>query len=119
MSDSSNFLADAGLTEPANQQITKLEARSHGKISAVFAVLGKSATVGGGSGRCCLSVGHASCNCPDVCLAVIIAGLYFNLWIYQTRTGARFSVLMVGSFLILFGGYMLWINFLSPNREKI
>jgi len=52
-------------------------------------------------------------------LALIIAGLYFNLWIYQTQTGARFSVLMVGSFLILFGGYMLWINFLSPNREKM
>lgn len=52
-------------------------------------------------------------------LALIVAGLYFNLWIYQTQTGARFSVLMVGSFLILVGGYMLWINFLSPNREKM
>jgi hypothetical protein len=51
-------------------------------------------------------------------LALIIAGLYFNR-IFQTQTGARFSVLMVGSFLILFGGYMLWINFLSLNREKM
>jgi hypothetical protein len=31
-------------------------------------------------------------------LALIVAGLYFNLWIYQTQTGARFSVLMVGAF---------------------
>ncbi|MFZ2092198.1 MAG: hypothetical protein WAU99_10720, partial [Pseudolabrys sp.] len=32
--------------------------------------------------------------------------------------GARFTVLMVGIFLVLFGGYMLWTNFLSPNRKK-
>ena len=51
-------------------------------------------------------------------LALVVAGLYLNLWLYQTRTGARFSVLMVGCFLVLFGGYMLWTYFLSPNREK-
>jgi uncharacterized membrane protein len=51
-------------------------------------------------------------------LALMFAGLYLNLWLYQTQTGARFSVLMVGCFLVLFGGYMLWTNFLSPNREK-
>ena len=51
-------------------------------------------------------------------LAMIVAGLYLNLWLYQTQTGARFSVLMVGCFLVLFGGYMLCTNFLSPNREK-
>ena len=51
-------------------------------------------------------------------LALVVAGLYLNLWLYQTRTGARFSVLMVGCFLVLFGGYMLWTNFLSRNREK-
>jgi hypothetical protein len=50
-------------------------------------------------------------------LALIVAGLYLNLWLYQSQTGARFSVLMVGWFLVLFGGYMLWANFLSPKRE--
>jgi uncharacterized membrane protein YfcA len=50
-------------------------------------------------------------------LALIVAGLYLNLWLYQSQTGARFSVLMVGCFLVLFGGYMLWTNFLSPKRE--
>ena len=29
-------------------------------------------------------------------LGLIVAGLYLNLWLYQTQTGARFSVLMVG-----------------------
>ena len=51
-------------------------------------------------------------------LAFIVAGLYLNLWIYQTQTDARFTVLMVGIFLVLFGGYMLWTDFLSPNRDK-
>jgi hypothetical protein len=51
-------------------------------------------------------------------LALIVAGLYLNLWIYQTQAGARFTVLMVGVFLVLFGGYMLWTNFLSPNRRR-
>jgi quinol-cytochrome oxidoreductase complex cytochrome b subunit len=51
-------------------------------------------------------------------LALIVAGLYLNLWIYQTQTDARFTVLMVGIFLVLFGGYMLWTDFLSPNRDK-
>ena len=49
-------------------------------------------------------------------LSLIVAGLYLNLWIYRTQTGARFTVLMVGSFLVLFGGYMLWTNFLSRHR---
>lgn len=51
-------------------------------------------------------------------LALIVAGLYLYLWIYQTQTDARFTVLMVGIFLVLFGGYMLWTDFLSPNRDK-
>jgi hypothetical protein len=51
-------------------------------------------------------------------LALIVAGLYLNLWIYQSQTDARFTVLMVGIFLVLFGGYMLWTDFLSPNRDK-
>jgi hypothetical protein len=51
-------------------------------------------------------------------LALVVAGLYLNLWLYQTQTGARFSVLMVGCFVILFGGYVLWTGFLSPKREN-
>ncbi|MGB9045663.1 MAG: hypothetical protein WCC81_24805 [Pseudolabrys sp.] len=51
-------------------------------------------------------------------LALIVAGLYLNLWIYQTQTDARFTALMVGIFLVLFGGYMLLSDFLSPNRDK-
>ena len=51
-------------------------------------------------------------------LALVVAGLYLNLWLYQTQTGSQFSVLMVGCFLILFGGYMLWTSFLSPKREN-
>jgi uncharacterized membrane protein len=51
-------------------------------------------------------------------LALVVAGLYLNLWLYQTQTGARFSVLVVGCFLVLFGGYMLWTNFLSRNRSS-
>ena len=51
-------------------------------------------------------------------LALVVAGLYLNLWLYQTQTGARFSVLMVGCFLILFGGHVLWTSFLSAKREN-
>jgi hypothetical protein len=52
-------------------------------------------------------------------VALVIAGLYLNLWLYQTQTGARFSVLVVGCFLILFGGYVLWTFFVSEPRERI
>lgn len=52
-------------------------------------------------------------------LALIVSGLYLNLWIYQTQSGARFSVLMVGCFLVLFGGYMLWINTPEGARDDL
>ena len=53
-------------------------------------------------------------------LALLDCGPYSELAGFaQARTGARFSVLVLaGCFLVLFGGYMLWTNFLSPNREK-
>jgi hypothetical protein len=50
-------------------------------------------------------------------LALIVVGFYFDIWIY--RPGYGFSVLVEGTFLILFGGYLVWLDFLSPDREKL
>jgi hypothetical protein len=47
-------------------------------------------------------------------LALVAAGIYLNFWIYQP--GAGFKVLAAGSFLILFGGYLFWLDFLSSKR---
>ena len=33
--------------------------------------------------------------------------------------GGRGIIVKAGSFLALFGAYLLWIDFLSPNREKL
>jgi hypothetical protein len=48
--------------------------------------------------------------------ALVAAGIYFTIWIYEP--GGDFAVLTEGSFLILFGGYLFWLDFLAPNREK-
>jgi hypothetical protein len=48
--------------------------------------------------------------------ALVAVGLYFNIWIYEP--GGSFTALGEGSFLILFGGYLFWLDFLSPSREK-
>jgi cell division protein FtsW (lipid II flippase) len=49
-------------------------------------------------------------------LALIVVGFYFDIWVYQPDLG--FSVLVEGTFLIMFGGYLVWLDFLSPDREK-
>jgi hypothetical protein len=49
-------------------------------------------------------------------LALVVVGLYFTIWIYQPGDG--YFVLAEGIFLILFGGYLVWLDFLSPNRER-
>jgi hypothetical protein len=33
--------------------------------------------------------------------------------------GARGIIFKAASFLILFGAYLVWMDFLSPNRERI
>lgn len=48
--------------------------------------------------------------------ALVAAGLYFSIWIYEP--GGSFAVLVEGTFLILFGGYLFWLDFFSPSREK-
>ncbi len=48
--------------------------------------------------------------------ALVAVGLYFNIWIYEP--GGNFTELAAGCFLILFGGYLFWLDFLSPNRRR-
>jgi hypothetical protein len=57
---------------------------------------------------------YASGNRPDFVFSFDCCGSLFEPMDLSNSD----SVLMVGVFLILFGGYMLWTNFLSPNREK-
>jgi hypothetical protein len=50
-------------------------------------------------------------------LTMMLVGLYLDLWVYHA--GSRYLVLMLGSFLLLLGAYLLWMDFLSSNREKL
>jgi hypothetical protein len=50
-------------------------------------------------------------------LAMVCAGVWCAYeWLLL---GGRGIVFRMGGFLALFGLYMLWIDFLSPNRERI
>ena len=51
-------------------------------------------------------------------LALVVAGLYLNLWLYQTQTGARFSVLMVGCFLVLLADTCFGLIFYRRTARK-
>ena len=48
--------------------------------------------------------------------ASIVVGIYFTVWSYIYGKGI--FALTAGLFLILFGGYLVWLDFLSPNRER-
>jgi hypothetical protein len=49
-------------------------------------------------------------------LAPVAVGPYFNIWIHEP--GGSFTALAEGSFLILFGGYLFWLDFLSLSRAR-
>ena len=50
-------------------------------------------------------------------LAMIVAGLWVTYdWIVF---GGRGFLFKAGGFLAVFGAYLLWIDFLSPNREPL
>jgi hypothetical protein len=50
-------------------------------------------------------------------LAMIVAGAWGAYeWLVL---GGRGIIFRVSGFLTLFGLYLLWIDFLSPNRERI
>lgn len=50
-------------------------------------------------------------------LAMVSAGAWCAYeWLVL---GGRGIVFRMGGFLALFGLYLLWIDFLSPNRERI
>jgi hypothetical protein len=42
---------------------------------------------------------------------ILLAGFVMN--------GGRGIIFMTGGFLTCFGGYLLWTDFLSPNREPL
>ena len=49
-------------------------------------------------------------------LSLVAAGLYLNVWIFHP--GAALQDLVAGIFLVLFGGYLFWLDFLSASREQ-
>jgi hypothetical protein len=48
-------------------------------------------------------------------LALVAVGIYFTVWIYHPGDGL--FALTEGIFLILSGGVLVWLDYLSPNRE--
>jgi hypothetical protein len=49
-------------------------------------------------------------------LGMIAAGLWCIYGLFEY--GGRGILFRAGGFLALFGAYLLWIDFLSPNREE-
>jgi hypothetical protein len=54
-------------------------------------------------------------------LMFYLAMIAFGSWVtYDWITfGGRGILFKASSFLTLFGAYLLWIDFLSPSREKL
>ena len=48
-------------------------------------------------------------------IALVAVGIYFTVWIYHPGDGL--FALTEGIFLILSGGVLVWLDYLSPNRE--
>ncbi len=47
---------------------------------------------------------------------MIVAGVWLTYgWLVY---GSRGIIFKVGGFLAVFGAYLLWTDFLSPNRDK-
>ena len=56
-----------------------------------------------------------------ICLALYLAMVVFGavLWVGFFTHGGRGVIFVTGRFLVVFGGYLLWNDFLSPNREPL
>ncbi len=59
-----------------------------------------------------------SANPPYALYVVMIAAGAVIAWWFLGHGGRRI-VGVVGGFLFLFGAYLLWMDFLSPNREAL
>jgi branched-subunit amino acid ABC-type transport system permease component len=55
-----------------------------------------------------------------ITLGVYVLMIALGVWLaYEWLIrGSRGIIFMAGGFLAVFGGYLLWADFLSPNREK-
>jgi hypothetical protein len=56
-----------------------------------------------------------------ICLALYLAMVLFGavLSVGFLMHGGRAFIFVTGGFLVAFGGYLLWTDFLSPNRETL
>ena len=56
-----------------------------------------------------------------ICLALYLAMVVFGavLSVGFFTHGGRGVIFVTGGFLVVFGGYLLWNDFLSPNREPL
>jgi hypothetical protein len=50
-------------------------------------------------------------------LLMVGAGAAILVWIFVFSSGGRGIAVMAGATLILFGGYLVWMDFLAPDRE--
>jgi hypothetical protein len=50
-------------------------------------------------------------------LLMVGAGAATLVWIFVVSSGGRGIAVMAGATLVLFGGYLVWMDFLAPDRE--